>query len=71
MKRSVPIHTSLVVHSDKRWMRFRIKIFFQEATIVNLVRAKTHPANSTICLTRQCLLTRKDDFAEWQLLESK
>ena len=39
---------------------------FQEATITNLVRAyiniKTHPANSTICLIGQRLLTRKDDF---------
>jgi len=47
---------------------------FQEATIANLVRAyinvKTHPTNTTVRLTGQRLPTRKDDFSEWQLLES-
>jgi len=51
------------------------KFSFQEATIANLVRAyiniKTHPLNTAVWLTGQRLVTRKNDFAEWQLLESK
>ena len=47
---------------------------FQEATIANLVRAyiniKTHPVKTTVCLTGQRLLARKENFAEWQLLEA-
>ena len=46
---------------------------FQEATIANLLRAyisvKTHPVHTTICLSGQRLHIRKEDFAEWQLLE--
>jgi hypothetical protein len=47
---------------------------FQEGTIANLVRAyitvKTHPVTSMVRLSGQRLHARKDDFAEWQLLES-
>ncbi|HYA88148.1 MAG TPA: hypothetical protein VEI57_13925 [Nitrospirota bacterium] len=47
---------------------------FQEATVANLVRAyitiKTHPVHTSVRLSRQHLLTRKDGFTEWQLLES-
>jgi hypothetical protein len=47
---------------------------FQEATIANLVRAyinvKTHPVHTGVRLTGQRMTVRKDDFAEWQLLES-
>lgn len=48
---------------------------FQEATIANLVRAyitiKTHPVNTSAHLTGRRLPERKEDFAEWQLLETK
>lgn len=47
---------------------------FQEATIANLLRAyitvKTHPVKSRVRLTGQRLLQGKENFAEWQLLES-
>jgi len=42
---------------------------FQEATVANLVRAyitiKTHPVHTSVRLSRQRLLTRKDGFTEW------
>lgn len=48
---------------------------FQEATIANLVRAyitvKTQPVTNRIELRGERLIRRKDDYAEWQLIEDK
>lgn len=48
---------------------------FQEATIANLVRAYitvlTHPVRERVVLKGQCLSTRKEGYAPWQLLEEK
>ncbi len=49
------------------------ELTFQEATIANLVRGyitiKTHPMKNIIKLKGKMLTKRKDDYAEWQLLE--
>ncbi len=49
------------------------ELTFQEATIANLVRGyitiKTHPMKNIIKLKGKRLTKRKDDYAEWQLLE--
>ena len=46
---------------------------FQEATIANLVRAyitvKTHPELTRVRLSGRKLVTKKEGYAEWQLLE--
>jgi hypothetical protein len=46
---------------------------FQEATIANIVRAyisvKTHPVNRAVKMTGMHLDSRKDGYAEWQLVE--
>lgn len=46
---------------------------FQEATIANLVRAyitvRTHPAIKKVKLKGKKLDDRKEDYAEWQLVE--
>jgi hypothetical protein len=46
---------------------------FQEAAIANLVRAyiavKTHPTNTKIIMKGARLESRKQGYAEWQLLE--
>jgi hypothetical protein len=46
---------------------------FLEATIANLVRAyitvKTHPVKNKIRLRGERFNTRKDEYAEWQLIE--
>lgn len=51
------------------------ELIFQEATIANLVRAyttvKTHPTIKKVILKGKKLIERKDDYAEWQLLEEK
>ncbi len=48
---------------------------FQEATIANLVRAyievKTHPVSTSVRYTGRNLSTRKDGYAEWQLIGSE
>ncbi|MBI5408502.1 MAG: hypothetical protein HZA14_03960 [Nitrospirae bacterium] len=48
---------------------------FQDAAIANLVRAyitiKTHPTKKKITLTCRRLSDRKDDYAEWQLIEEE
>jgi len=48
---------------------------FQEATIANLVRAyvsvKTHPIKRKVTLKSKKLSERKDDYAEWQLVEEE
>jgi len=49
------------------------RIIFQEATVANLVRAyiviKTHPVHTRIVLTGRKVSVRKEEYAEWQLLE--
>jgi len=51
------------------------EITFQEATVANLVRAfitvKTHPWKRRVALRGQAVEQRKDDYAEWQLLEEE
>ncbi len=46
---------------------------FQEAAIANLVRAyitvKTHPAKKKVVLKGKRLTERKEEYAEWQLVE--
>lgn len=48
---------------------------FQEATIANLVRAYitvlTHPVKQKVVLFGQPLVTRKEGFAPWQILEAE
>ncbi len=48
---------------------------FQEATIANLVRAyitvKTDPIKRKVKLKGKSLSERKNDYAEWQLVEEK
>jgi hypothetical protein len=48
---------------------------FQEATIANLLRAyievKTHPVITSVQYTGRKLSSRKDGYAEWQLLGSE
>ncbi len=49
------------------------ELTFQEATIANLVRAyigvKTHPQRKRLRLVGKYLESRKDGYAEWQLVE--
>lgn len=51
------------------------EIIFQEATIANLVRAyitvKTHPSKKKSVLKGKKLVEKKDDYAEWQLVEDE
>ena len=51
------------------------EFIFQEATIANLVRAyitvKTHPIKKKMTLKGKRLAKRKDDYAEWQLVEDE
>ena len=48
---------------------------FQEATIANLVRAyitvKTHPTIKKVRLEGKKLSERKNNYAEWQLVEEE
>lgn len=52
-----------------------MEITFHEATVANLVRAyitvKTHPAISKVTMKNKRLISRKDGYAEWQLVEQK
>lgn len=47
---------------------------FQEATVASLVRAyiaiKTHPSKARLILKGARLDSRKEGYAEWQLIES-
>ena len=51
------------------------ELVFQEATVAAMVRAytaiKTHPTASKVKLTGRYLDSRKDGYAEWQLLEEE
>lgn len=61
------LRTTLVLQDGR-------EITLQEATVANLVRAyitvKTHPARDSIRLRGRKLASRKEEFAEWQLLET-
>jgi hypothetical protein len=61
------LRTTLVLQDGR-------EITLQEATVANLVRAyvtvKTHPACYRLRLSGQRLTSRKEGFAEWQLLET-
>jgi len=50
-------------------------IILQEATVANIVRAyiniKTHPRRQRIVLKGKRLKRRKEDYAEWQLIEEE
>jgi len=52
-----------------------MEITFQEAAVANLVRAyitvKTHPAKSRVNMKNKKLTSRKEGYAEWQLVEQK
>jgi len=62
------VRTTLVLQDGKEFT-------FQEATVASLVRAyvtvKTHPQLTRIRLSGRKLTTKKDGYAEWQLLEKK
>lgn len=49
------------------------ELVFQEATIANIVRAyisiKTHPVVRRVSLKGKRLASRKEGYAEWQLVE--
>jgi hypothetical protein len=51
------------------------EITLQEATVANIVRAyiavKTHPERTGLHLRGRRLSSRKEGFAEWQLLETE
>jgi len=51
------------------------EITFQEAAVANLVRAyitvRTHPVISKVKMENKRLLSRKEGYAEWQLVEQK
>jgi len=51
------------------------ELVLHEATVAAMVRAytaiKTHPTSSTVKLTGRYLDSRKDGYAEWQLLEEE
>lgn len=51
------------------------ELTFQEATVANLVRAyilvKTHPVTTRVMLKGKQLMDRKEDYAEWQLIEEE
>ncbi|HET7318526.1 MAG TPA: hypothetical protein VFK23_05250 [Nitrospirota bacterium] len=61
------LRTTLVLQDGR-------EITLQEATVANLVRAyitvKTHPARDSLRLHGRRLASRKEGFAEWQLLET-
>ena len=61
------LRTTLVLQDGR-------EITLQEATVANLVRAyitvKTHPERDGLRLRGQRLASRKEGFAEWQLLET-
>lgn len=50
-------------------------LVFQEATVANLARAyisvKTHPIKKKIVLKGGKCIERKEDYAEWQLVEDE
>ncbi|UCG78940.1 MAG: hypothetical protein JSV21_03675 [Nitrospirota bacterium] len=50
-----------------------MKMTFQEATIANLVRSyigvKTHPVNVRTVMRCRMVKDKKEDYAEWQLIE--
>ncbi len=52
-----------------------MEFIFHEATIANLVRAyitvKTDPIKKKVTLKGKQLAKRKDDYAEWQLIEDE
>ena len=60
------LRTTIVLHDGRAFT-------FQEATLANLVRAysmiKTHPTRTRVHLKGTKLDTRKDGYAEWQLVE--
>ena len=60
------LRTTIVLHDDRSFT-------FEEATIANLVRAyigvKTHPQQVGMRLSGRKINERKEDYAEWQLLE--
>jgi hypothetical protein len=60
------VRTTIVLQDGKEFT-------FQEATVANLVRAyitvKTHPQLTRIRLSGRKLATKKEGYAEWQLLE--
>jgi hypothetical protein len=62
------LRTTLVLQDGR-------EITLQEATVANLVRAyitvKTHPACDGLRLRGQRLSSRKEGYAEWQLLETR
>ena len=51
------------------------ELVFQEATVAAMVRSytavKTHPTATGVKLTGRYLDSRKDGYAEWQLLEEE
>lgn len=55
-------------------LRDGTELVFQEATVANLLRAfvtvKTHPVRREVRLRAARPAGRKEDFAEWQLLEA-
>jgi len=52
-----------------------MEVTFQEASIANIVRAyitvKTHPAINKVKMRNKRLVSRKEGYDEWQLLENK
>jgi len=66
-KGHIHLRTTIVLYDGR-------ELTFQEATIASLVRAflmvKTHPELTKIRLEGQRLPTRKEGFAEWQLVET-
>ena len=62
------VRTTVVLHDGREFT-------FQEATIANLVRAyitvKTHPQKTDVTMIGSRLATRKEGYAEWQLLEGE
>ena len=60
------VRTTIVLRDGK-------ELTFQEATVANLVRAyitvKTHPQLTKIRLTGKRVQSKKEEYAEWQLVE--
>jgi allophanate hydrolase subunit 2 len=60
------LRTTIILHDGRSFT-------FQEATIANLVRAyitvKTDPRRTAIQLSGKRLETRKEGYAEWQLVD--
>lgn len=69
------------IHEGHKHLRTTIvlqdgtELTFQEAAIANLVRAyitvKTHPQKKKVKLKGKQLSERKEDYAEWQLVEEE